>query len=552
MPRERKRLLHCNCKRSIEDMQGDVFDRLSPLSKKQALENTTEMNNYRYRKGASSSKNPVYNKPVYDSKSRVHTNRSAESNLKGRLCAHYKYGSQHWRIRNMSDGLFIVRDTIFNQYTILPAKLEFAKYSMYDQSTLAVVCKQIISYTTFAVPSFPLERRTLLVHENKNSMVDPYDICSYLDLDLDQVSLEYCYEGKYMRIFRYKGVTRVTSLNHINIAHCYENYVEFQDLVSSTGIKFEDLFDENVACSDQILHVLVSCPSANIRTRRPVVGCYTVLLGIELMSSEALGTMSHLPVENFMLDELLHQDLLEEALGSFPGKLLLPAIISPEEAPKILNGYDGEFIIVRNVNTKEVIGRICSEAAFDTRRLVPSNVTAKTIAVECLNKSSDVNFDKKYLLNFKRRNLKEFISNLEHLELAKGDEVADVMSHPNWQVLSSVCYLYGIPMRRCIAQCASNIQLEVALISDLCKDNDIPMMDMSFEDFNLKEVLEIVSLIYKTLPKVREQMKILTPALYNLMKPQGEDKARESCGVLNTRDATYQSIGCPEVRRLPK
>ena len=63
----------------------------------------------------------------------------------------------------MDADLTIVRDTVYDQYMALPSYLEFAKNTIYDRRTKNIVCKPIASYTTFAVPAFPHQNRTVLV-----------------------------------------------------------------------------------------------------------------------------------------------------------------------------------------------------------------------------------------------------------------------------------------------------------------------------------------------------------------------------------------------------
>ena len=149
--------------------------------------------------------------------------RSQEEIFKAKLRKYYKYCEEDWRIRSIDDDLAMARDTIYDQYSALPRHLEFSHHSVYDRRTLSIVCKPIASYGTFAVPSFPSRPKTRLV---KGETMD-----NCFDLDFDEVQLEYCYEGKYMRFFRYMGITRMVTRNKVSIQDAYENYISFLKLV---------------------------------------------------------------------------------------------------------------------------------------------------------------------------------------------------------------------------------------------------------------------------------------------------------------------------------
>ena len=279
--------------------------------------------------------------------------------------------------------------------------------------------------------------------------------------------------------------------------------------------------------------------------QREVTGSYAVLLGIESMSKVALGSMSSSPLNQTALESVLHQDDLKEPLGSQPGKLLCPVIISKEEAGNLIKGPCGEFVVVRDLDSMEVVGRICSTEALDVRQLIPSGVTAKSIALECLRRACPNEPRPGHLLNFERKSLKDFA---ENPDLQMLDDNSDLKEHLTWQILSSMCYIYNRNMRKCIAECAYNYKQEAKEVTAISRE----FMDKSepepSEETNISKVLDLTQYLYDYVLEAKEPMKTRAPAMYNLMKPLESDRAKEPCGMMKSGDETFARIGCPEIK----
>lgn len=161
------------------------------------------------------------------------------------------------------------------------------------------------------------------------------------------------------------------------------------------------------------------------------------------------------------------------------------------------------------------------------------------------------------LFHFKRVNFEEFARDPTLEPQDDGETVEDGEieedRHTNWRMLSSVCYLYLPDMRKCIAQNAQAIQLEVGVLKCLCLSAGLPIDPATYdpEDFDFEGALTMVRSIYceKTHLKVKADMKLQTPMLYNLMKPASSDRALESHHLPKYDHKTYESRGCPQVRR---
>lgn len=495
---------------------------------------------------------------------RVHRLETKESVLAAlRSKHHFPLGK--WGVKEVDKDsrLILLHDKFYEHRDgIIPSRYSFAKCSVFDADSFKCVCEPLKVHHTFLIPEYPESDVTIYSKENKDSndgYFEEHERTAQLSLDPSDVCLEYCYEGKYLRVMRYRGRNHIMASRNLNMNKCRENDIAYSDMLKQTGVDVETLFDQSVECSEVILHLLLGFPTGCVKTRRPVAGPYLVLLYTEKMDPSILAAHSHAPLVEPTFTSLLYRDRVDSALGSVSGKLLLPAKVSREEAPKRLNGYDGEYLIVRDPRSRRVLGRICSIEAGLIRRLKPEGISGRSIAIECLMRSSTKNREKMIqdnnlplLLNFRQVPLEQFAENPQ-LEPLCGDDIASE-ENMNWELLSSVCYLYLPDMRKCIAQNALAIQMEVCRLRDMCLGMGFPIDEKAYsgQDFNFERVLSTVRTIYEdaSLYDAKSEMKMRAPMLYNLMKPPGEDKAPDTSYLLPRYDAgTYESRGCPQVVR---
>lgn len=471
----------------------------------------------------------------------------------------------NWHIKDLAedDCLALLHDQMFDIITgVIPGKYHFAKGSVYDTRTLRRVCRPLKVHVTFHLPDFPVNGPEIYISENrdpKNAMFEEHEKTARLLLDPKDATLEYCYEGKHLRAMRYRGKTHVFACRKLSVIKCRENDIAYTDVLKQTGVDVEALFDQSVECSEVILHFLMGFPTGCVKTRRQVVGPYLVLISIEDMNPSILTSQSHAPLVEPLFSSLMHRDDLDVPLGSMTGKFLLPVRVPVGDAPERFNGYDGEYLIVRDPCTNDVLGRICSTEAGAIRRLKPEGISGRSIAIECLRRSSVKDRETMMqqnnlplVLNFRRIPL-ELFAEVPTLEPLTGTDIQED-DHTNWELLSSVCYLYLPDMRKCIAQNARSIQMEVRNLRAICLEVGLSISERDYdtEDFDFEAVLSTVRAIYEkdSLEEAKGEMKVRCPMLYTLMRPKGVDRIHDSAYLLPKYDAgTYESRGCPFIVR---
>lgn len=88
--------------------------------------------------------------------------------------------------------------------------------------------------------------------------------------------IQFSYEGRYLRAYRYAGVTHLASTNKITCERYW--YRKSVTIVEMAGVKLSDLFDKSVGFCNQILHMIVGDVHFCKITHRKVAGPYVILL----------------------------------------------------------------------------------------------------------------------------------------------------------------------------------------------------------------------------------------------------------------------------------
>lgn len=361
---------------------------------------------------------------------------------------------------------------------------------------------------------------------------EEHEKMSYLEMDYSKIYFQYSYEGKRCRAYRYKGVTQISILNKVNMEASVENTISFSSVLRATKVDLESLFDTRFQYCNTILHFLMCFPTSTTRTRRTVLRPYIVVLSQEKMDCPV---DTGAPLKSEVYDALVHRDNIHEPLGLHVGKILEPAEVSLTEAKQLLSGIDGQQLIVRNRETKNVMGRIWNTEAFHASAFKRIAIDCKGITVECFRRSSEkkraillADNNLPFLMNIPYRTLETFAAeNPPNLRCSEGPLSDEV--HTNWDLLSSVAHVYLPVMQTRIAEYALLIQNEIVSLRQLCMNFRLLGQDkfhaFDREDFVFERVLDFVRMIYSFQDFRTLKMKETTPILYNLMCPDSKDKA---------------------------
>ena len=212
--------------------------------------------------------------------------------LKRDIIAKMKFPPKNWAIRDFNEkfNLLILRDTIHNsKHGIVPTEYKFSKFPIIDSETLNVVCHPINITPVFVVPRLPLipsgmSMQLIAPNEDVDGVTfGANERESTMNLDYQKCNLQYCYEGKYCRAYRYRGNTHISFLNRITMENCKENTIRFCDVYESTEVDMKSLFDESAPFCKSIVHFLIGFPNCMVRTRRRFSKPYIVILSLEKM-----------------------------------------------------------------------------------------------------------------------------------------------------------------------------------------------------------------------------------------------------------------------------
>lgn len=127
----------------------------------------------------------------------------------------------------------------------------------------------------------------------------------------------------------------------------------------------------------------------------------------------------------------------------------------------------------------------------------------------------------------------------------------DETHHTNWELMSTVCYLFVPSMRRCIAQMAYAFQQEVEALRSICLELKIDCSDLGdYEDFDFEMALSKVQDLYTSSiddTESTDRLKQQIPMLYNMMRPA----SKAQCKYKEDRRAsrTYELMGAGNVKR---
>ena len=465
--------------------------------------------------------------------------------IKQALVLKFRFPDHNWVVKDFDSAmdLAILKDTMFElTSSVIPKKYNFSRYPIYDLATLSVFSRPVNATQLYVIPSPPQAgvcTYTTTNLDTDKAKFSEREKVSYMKVNTDDNIFEYCYEGKYLRAFRFHGQTRICTLNKLCIDNVMEDGVYYKNMIESTGVDVHSFFDNRYDYCDSVLHFLLCIPSSLVRTRRQVLAPYLVYLKTESIDHSLLKGRRYAPLKKHTLFSCLVKDDVSVPLSTPSGKMLTPARMTLGQVQSNLSRLIGEQVIVKDRHTGKVLGKLWNQEAFTLSLLKPVAIDGKGIAVECFRRSkykdrSDLvtKNNLHMLLNIPVRTLQELDADPEQcLQLSdsvEGETVDDKPYNCNWALLTSVMYMYTAPMRRCIAKNAYELQKEVFKLRETFRH----LIQDKYErldggDFDFEEVIDVVRMIYNLHPAEKEIMKEKTPMLFNLMRPGRMEKAAE-------------------------
>ncbi len=163
----------------------------------------------------------------------------------GRFATQYQSPLSNWEVKHDKDGLVILKDTYFDmKNNPLPSTYAIFKNPIVYVDSLKMLSEPISMLHLYVVLEFPTSSTTLVI-KNKDigdCKFSPYEKTNRLKLDPNLVTLQHCYEGKYLRIFKMRGKVYITSLTSLDVSKSLVANVHYHDVFRATGINIDELF----------------------------------------------------------------------------------------------------------------------------------------------------------------------------------------------------------------------------------------------------------------------------------------------------------------------
>lgn len=139
--------------------------------------------------------------------------------LVGSIVKHYNVPRGNWEVRDVHMDMFLVRTNLhdISDYP-LPKIYNFTRHTIFDKRNLDLVCNPLPYVHTFVTKKFVRDSGDLLkvivpVHHKVRYEADER-LVSFQFNPLTTL-MQFCYEGKHVRVWRYDGQNYVSSKNKV-------------------------------------------------------------------------------------------------------------------------------------------------------------------------------------------------------------------------------------------------------------------------------------------------------------------------------------------------
>ncbi len=291
-----------------------------------------------------------------------------------------------------------------------------------------------------------------------------------------------------------------------------------------------------------MIHILIGFPFLNRRTRREVIAPYLIFLKYENKYKINIKAEVHPKFLSHIIE-----DNLDKPLGFHKGFYLIPAPITFDEAPSVLDGYEGEQIMILN-KTGDPIGKMCSRESFFRNIVIPETiVTPSGIVKEAFMMAGDTKSGG-MLPRYEKMTFHQFSQHSNALVSSK-DGFWDLNDN-NWNYLSNMAAVCSPNMRNVIAQYGYAVYMEmfacIGILTNLGIPNTLRVEDEKFH------FPSFFTRIFKSIEEEEDIMSYFletVPLLCNYCTTN-KPKCKNRSPHLPMYDTTsYASSGSPEIMR---
>lgn len=202
-----------------------------------------------------------------------------------KIAFRYQLPLKNWRVRDHCKRSFLclLRDTLYQlDHQESPRLYNMAQHTILNTITLDIVAARLNNFVMDELPAYPGAVLTYHKSDLQDVHYESFEKATTVNLNYNKCLFQLCYEGIYLRAYRYGGKNHLSSTNKIPCERSwFRTSKKFTDIFTEAGVLLSDIFDDSVEYCDTILHLVVGDVHICERTHRKVVGPYVVLVRVE-------------------------------------------------------------------------------------------------------------------------------------------------------------------------------------------------------------------------------------------------------------------------------